>query len=351
MIVSVLRIIDKNSMEPLKILNNQFIDSFNRIHDYLRISLTERCNLRCFYCMPKEGIPLRDKSHFMKSEEIFRIAKLFTDLGVKKIRLTGGEPLIRKCSHEIIRELGTLNVELAITTNGILVDQFIDTFKEAGIKSINLSLDSLKPERQAIITRRNYFNRILRNIHLLLDEGFHVKINMVVMNKVNDDELIDFVELTKYKPLHVRFIEFMPFNGNEWNWSNGIGYDKMMRTFRSHYTETAILKLNKKPNETAKCFHIEGYLGTFGIISSVTHPFCSTCNRIRLTADGKMKNCLFSPQETDLLNPLRNGENIIPLILKNIHSKKEKRAGMETLDDLFNPAEIMKNRSMVAIGG
>jgi len=287
----------------------------------------------------------------MKPEEVFEIAQKFTQLGVNKIRLTGGEPLIRKCSAEIIRELGTLNTELAITTNGILVDRFIDTFKEAGVKSVNVSLDSLKPERQAQISRRNYFDRILKNVHLLLAEGFQVKVNVVVMNKVNNDELIDFVELTRNHPLHIRFIEFMPFQGNNWNWANGIEYDKMMDVFRTHYDNSTISRMAEKPNETARCYTIDGYKGSFGIIGSVTHPFCSTCNRLRVTADGKMKNCLFSTQETDLLSALRNGQDITPLILASVQSKKAQRAGLDTLDDLHDPSKTEKNRSMVTIGG
>lgn len=326
-------------------------DRFGRAHNYLRISLTERCNLRCFYCMPEEGIPLRDKSHFMKSEEIISMAETFTKLGVNKIRLTGGEPLIRKDAANIIKNLGQLNTELAITTNGILVDQFIDTFKEAGIRSVNVSLDSLNPERQAKISRRNYFDRIFSNVHLLLKEGFEVKLNMVVVEKVNDDELIDFIELTKEKPLHVRFIEFMPFNGNNWSWSKGIGLHQMMEEFRQYYGDASILKQPEKQNETARSYSIDGYQGTFGIISSVTQPFCSTCNRIRITADGKMKNCLFSAHETDLLTPLREGKDITPIIFKTIQSKKSQRGGMDTWEDINNLNLTQKNRSMVSIGG
>jgi len=329
----------------------ELVDSFGRKHDYLRISLTERCNLRCSYCMPDEGIPLRDKSNFMSREEVFKIAQTFTQLGVKKIRLTGGEPLIRKCAHDIIKDLSTLDVDLAITTNGILVDEFINTFEESGIKSVNVSLDSLKPERQESISRRNYHDRIMKNIYLLLEKGFKVKLNMVVMNKVNDDELIDFIELTKDKPLHIRFIEFMPFNGNKWDWAKGIGYDTMMSKIISHYGESPIRKFTESPNETAKGFSLINYQGTFGIISSITNPFCDTCNRIRVTADGKMKNCLFSANETDLLNPLRNGMNLIPLITDSIHSKKLERAGMHTSEDLHNSNTHSKNRSMIAIGG
>lgn len=329
----------------------QLVDSFGRVHDYLRISLTERCNLRCTYCMPEEGIPLRDKSHFMRNEEIIEIAKIYTKLGVKKIRLTGGEPLVRKGADDIIRKLGSLGVELVITTNGILVDQFIDVFKEAGIKSVNISLDSLIPERQAKISRRDYFDRIMSNIDLMLKEGFTVKINMVVMNGVNDDELVDFVQLTKDKPLHIRFIEFMPFNGNKWDWSKGIGLKDMMNTFNASFGKSNITPLLAKKNDTAKCYSVKGYQGTFGIIASITNPFCSTCNRIRLTADGKIKNCLFSSDETDLLNPFRNGEDIVPLIVKSIDKKKAVRSGMDTVEDLHDESLIEKNRSMISIGG
>ena len=329
----------------------QLVDSFGRVHDYLRISLTERCNLRCTYCMPEDGIPLREKSHFMRNEEIYEIAKIYSKLGVNKIRITGGEPLVRKGSADIIRKLGSLGVELVITTNGILVDQFIDVFKEAGIKSVNVSLDSLIPERQAKISRRDYFNRIMNNIDLLLQEGFTVKINVVVMNDVNDNELVDFIQLTKDKPLHIRFIEFMPFNGNKWDWSKGIGFKDMMNTFHAYFGKDNIAALVPKKNDTAKCYAINGYQGTFGIIASVTNPFCSTCNRIRLTADGKIKNCLFSSDETDLLGPFRKGEDIVPLIVKSIDKKKAIRSGMDTIEDLHNQTLIDKNRSMISIGG
>ncbi len=285
----------------------------------------------------------------MTGKEVLTMAETFTRLGVKKIRLTGGEPLVRKDAHQIIRNLGHLDAELAITTNAVLVDQYIDTFKEAGIRSVNVSLDSLQAERQAKISRRDYFERIIRNIFLLMDEGLKVKINMVVMKNINDDELIDFVELTKDNSLQVRFIEFMPFQGNRWNWANGIGLNDMMATFNNFYGR--ILKKQEQPNETARCYQVPGYKGSFGIISSVTQAFCSTCNRIRVTADGKMRNCLFADRETDLLTPLRTGEDITPLIVKTIQTKKATRAGLNTMADLNDPSRHEQNRSMVAIGG
>ncbi|MCB0429097.1 MAG: GTP 3',8-cyclase MoaA [Flavobacteriales bacterium] len=327
------------------------IDSFGRRHNYLRISLTDRCNLRCFYCMPEEGIDLAQRSSLMQAEEVIAMAKKFIALGVDKIRLTGGEPLVRNDAHGIIKALGALPVELAVTTNGILVDRFVDTFKAAGIRSVNVSLDSLVEERQVRISHRNYFRRILDNVKLLQDGSFHLKLNMVVMKGVNDDELTDFVELTRNTSLHVRFIEFMPFRGNKWTWAQGFGYDEIMEVLTARYGADNITRLQANPNETARCFTVNGYMGTFGIIGSVTHPFCSDCNRIRLTADGKLKNCLFSNGETDLLTPMREGRDVTPLILQNIRSKAWQRGGMNSLKDMSDPERITQNRSMVAIGG
>ena len=325
----------------------QLIDSFNRVHDYLRISITDKCNLRCYYCMP-DDLPRGYFSNavWMSPEEINSIASTFIKLGVKKIRITGGEPLVRKEAGRIIELLSRHSLELAITTNGIYVDEFIENFRQAGIKSVNISLDTLKPDRYFSITRRNYFSKVLSNIYLLLKNDFRVKVNTVLTKSVNDEEIIDFVEWTKEFPLHVRFIEFMPFEGNKWDWNNGISFEELLKKIKTNYGEK-ILRLNDAKNDTARNFSVNGYKGTFAIISSVTNPFCDTCNRLRLTADGKMKNCLFSNTETDLLTPLRNGEDIVPLILQSVQGKKEVRAGITTLDEFAK----QKNRAMVAIGG
>lgn len=323
-------------------------DSLGRIHNYLRISLTERCNLRCFYCMPEEGIPLRNKASFMRQEEVLEIAKIFTELGVNKIRLTGGEPLIRKDVDQIIRGLSKLPVELGVTTNGVLADKFVNVFKDSGVSSINFSLDSLIKEKQILISRIDYFDRILSNIQLYVDQGFEVKINAVVMKNVNDHELIDFVEWTKDQPLHVRFIEFMPFDGNKWNWDKKVSHKEMLDKILNHYSSTSVYKLVDKPHDTAKNYRVAGYKGTFGIISPVTNPFCDTCNRIRLTADGKIKSCLFSESEIDLLQTYRQGKDIVPLILKSIWHKKAVRGGIDSFED--GTSRITK-RSMVSIGG
>ncbi|MCC6370326.1 MAG: GTP 3',8-cyclase MoaA [Bacteroidia bacterium] len=325
-------------------------DQFGRVHDYLRISLTERCNLRCVYCMPEQGIVLRPKSQFMTTQEVIQLATHFVDLGVNKIRLTGGEPLVRNDAKEIIEGLSKLGVQLAISTNGILVDKFLETFKSAKIRSVNISLDSLNEEKFNSVTRRQEFQKVMSNIHTLLKENFHVKLNAVIMKGVNDHEIMDFINFTKNHNIHFRFIEFMPFNGNKWDWNKGLSYKEMMERVNLYFPGK-VIKLEDKKNDTSKSYRIEGYKGTFAIISSVTNPFCDTCNRLRLTADGKLKNCLFSQNETDLLGALRNGADIKPLIYESVWNKKSVRGGMDTFEDLSNSDLNQKNRSMIAIGG
>lgn len=328
----------------------QLIDKFGRVHDYLRISLTERCNLRCFYCMPECGIPLRDNNIFMTEEETIGIAKIFTELGVNKIRLTGGEPLIKKNAKELIEGIGKLPVKLAITSNGVLVDKFVDTFKKANLKTINISIDSIDKEKFNEITRRNHYDRIVNNIELLLTEGFRVKLNVVAIRGVNDNEIHSFINLSKDYDLAVRFIEFMPFDGNKWNWDKMLSYKEIMGKVNTHFTEPNVIRIEDEPNDTSKNYRIEGYKGTFGIISPVSNPFCESCNRIRLTADGKIKNCLFSQEEFDILTPYRNGEDIKPLIQNAINEKHKERGGIDSFGVDFD-SDKFKNRSMTAIGG
>lgn len=326
-------------------------DTFGREHTYLRISLTERCNLRCTYCMPEEGILLSPKAHIMTYDEIYTIAKTFVDKGVTKIRITGGEPLIRKDIPIILEKLASLPVELVITTNGVIVDRFIDTFKTCGIKNINVSLDSLDKEKFNLITRRNNFKRVYDNIQLLVNNGFNVKVNTVLIKGFNDNEIVDFVAFTKDLPICLRFIEFMPFDGNKWNIKKMVSYDEIMQYLSIFYSDKQIERLQDAPNDTSKNYHIKGFKGTFAIISSVTNPFCDSCNRLRLTANGRLKNCLFSATESDLLTALRTGNSIEPIIEKAVQAKFKVRGGMDTLQKLQQPNLHSQNRSMIAIGG
>jgi molybdenum cofactor biosynthesis protein A len=326
------------------------VDKFGRVHDYLRISLTERCNLRCVYCMPEEGVKLRDKANFMTSEEVIAIAKVFVGMGIKKIRLTGGEPLIKRDVKNVLLELGKLPVELTITTNAVLVDKFIDTFKEAGIKSVNVSLDSLDGDSFNQISRRKYFDKIKANIDLLIEEGFHVKVNAVVIRDLNEHEIPAFIDWTRNENVHIRFIEFMPFDGNQWDWNKKVPYKEMLDIAEKHFGAESITKIEDKKNDTARCYKLIDGKGTFGIIASITNPFCDTCNRIRLTADGKIKNCLFSESETDLLTAYRKNRDLGLLIRESILDKKKERGGARAFDD-EDFIKNMKNRSMITIGG
>lgn len=330
--------------------SNSLIDSFGRKHDYLRISLTERCNLRCFYCMPEEGIPLRPASHFMSTDEVLGIAEKFVQLGVNKIRLTGGEPLIRSDIESVLRGLAKLPVELAITTNGILIDKYIDLLEECGVTKLNVSLDTLKPEKFNTITRRDYFSRVMNNIRLLIDRKFQVKLNAVIIKGVNEAEIVDFIDFTRENPVEYRFIEFMPFDGNKWNFSKCLSNKEIVERVRDVFGNS-LTRMIDGPNDTAQHYRINGHAGSFAVISSITNPFCDTCNRIRLTADGKIKNCLFSGSETNLLEVYRKGEDITAAILDSVLKKKLRRAGMNDENDLNRQATSFPNRSMVTIGG
>lgn len=324
----------------------QIVDTFGRPHTYLRISLTDRCNLRCFYCMPEEGIELTEKAHIMTLEEILQISKKFIDLGVDTIRLTGGEPLVRKNFDYLVRELSKLGATLKLTTNGILLDKYYDLFGEIGLKKINVSLDSLDKAKNAFITKRDYYDRIMQNIQDGMDRGFQIKLNVVLIKGVNDNEISDFISLTKKKDVTVKFIEFMPFAGNKWDWSKGVSEEEILTLAKKQFGK--VQTLDNPKHSTSNNFQIEGHKGTFGIVSTITNPFCSGCNRLRLTADGKMKNCLFANSETDLLTSHRRGENIEPIILEAIKRKKFSRDGMELKMD---KGHYEQNRSMIAIGG
>lgn len=298
--------------------------------------------------MPEENYSFMPSLHLMQAEEILELAKIFIELGTNKIRLTGGEPLVRKDASAIIKNLSAYPLKLSLTTNGVRIHEFIDEFLEAKIKSINVSLDTLQEDKFQLITRRNNFKRVRDNIDLLLNNNIHVKVNVVVMKGINDSELTEFIAWTKDSPVHVRFIEFMPFSGNRWMSDKVFTWQNMLESIGSKYK---FIKLKDETHDTTKKYSVSGYAGTFSVISTMTAPFCSSCNRMRLTADGKMKNCLFSQNETDLLTALRNGMNIKELILQNIYGKAAERGGqfVENFQEL--QTEEIHNRSMIAIGG
>jgi molybdenum cofactor biosynthesis protein A, bacterial len=325
------------------------LDTHHRNHTYLRISLTDVCNLRCFYCMPDESYDFMHMKHLMQPPEIEEIARVFVGLGVTKIRLTGGEPLARRDFGDIVRRLSALPVELTLTTNAILLHQHLDALQKAGLLGLNVSLDTLSAERFQAITRRDRFEVTMANIRQAIDRGFRVKINMVVMKGINDDELSDFVAWTKDQPVDVRFIEFMPFTGNRWSGERVLSKQEMLDRIAQRYP---IEPLPQDLHATGQPYAVPGHRGTFAIISTMSAPFCAGCNRMRLTADGKMKNCLFSKEETSLLSALREGRPLEPIILTNVLGKAEKLGGQfgdvpfEELE-----GERLINRSMISIGG
>jgi cyclic pyranopterin phosphate synthase len=277
-----------------------------------------------------------------------KLAEIFVSLGVKKIRLTGGEPLVRKDFGQILEELARLPVELTMTTNGILIPQYLESLKKAGVRSINVSLDTLQSEKFFKLTRRDQFAQVWTNILLLLQEGFRVKINAVAMQGQIEEELIDFVRLTRDLPLHVRFIEFMPFTGNHWQAKQVITAAQMLEWVKK---EVEVVKLEDKTHDTAKKYQVPGYAGTFAFITTMSEHFCGSCNRLRLTADGKIKNCLFGKEELDLLGALRQGQEVTPLILQSLSRKHAALGGQFSQDySQANPSAI-ENRSMINIGG
>jgi len=267
---------------------------------------------------------------------------------VSKIRLTGGEPLVRKEFPLILKKLSSLPVELTLTTNGVYIDKQLELIKDCGVKSINISLDSLNPDTFFKITKRDDFHRVMDNIQLLVDSDLHVKVNAVAVSGLIESELADFIEFTRQRPLHVRFIEFMPFDGNKWSSNKVITAGQMLQLVQSVYD---VVKLNDEPHSTAKKFKVVGYEGTFAFITTMSEHFCGDCNRLRITADGKLKNCLFGKEEWDLLAAHRRGEDILPLLVQGVRSKFEKLGGQLNPDYQKIRIENINNRSMIKIGG
>jgi cyclic pyranopterin phosphate synthase len=323
-------------------------DRYHRNHTYLRISLTDACNLRCAYCMPEEHYDFTPAAQLMQPEEIRVIARTFVEMGVTKIRLTGGEPLARKDAALIVRLLASLPVTLALTTNGVLLDRYVPLLREAELQSVNISLDTLSPEKFRKLTRRDRFQNVAGNIRLAVESGFSVKVNMVVIRGWNEAEIPDFIAWTREVPVQVRFIEFMPFAGNHWSGDQVFPLKEMLEMIGSRYP---IEPVTTDPHNTATEYRIPGHRGSFAVISTMSAPFCAGCNRMRLTADGKMKNCLFSRRETDILSALRRGEPIEPLIRENVLEKAEALGGQFGPDFTRVKSENIENRSMISIGG
>ena len=284
----------------------QLLDTFGRVHRDLRISVTDRCNFRCTYCMPPEGLDWLPRSELLTFEEIERVARMLVEhFGVGSIRLTGGEPTVRARLAGLVGMLAPLGTDLALTTNGVTLGLLAGDLAAAGLRRINVSLDSLQPGRFREITLRDDLDRVLDGVDAALAAGLDpVKVNVVVMRDRNDDELLDFAAFGRDKGVEVRFIEYMPLDAEE-GWRSGavVGLDEITQRIG----EVFPFEAHRRGSEPASRFRYLDGRGFFGVVASVTQSFCGSCDRIRLTADGQFRNCLFGLEEYDLRGPLRSG--------------------------------------------
>jgi cyclic pyranopterin phosphate synthase len=327
-------------------------DRFGRTHSYLRISVTERCNLRCIYCMPEEGVPLLPKDELLTFEELERLAAMFVRLGVTKLRLTGGEPLVRRDVDALIARFGALKRHglhrLALTSNALLLERRLRTLRDAGVDAVNLSLDTLRPDRFRRMTLRDGCAETIAAIHAAADVFESVKVNAVVLAGYNDDELVDLATaFAKDRPIEVRFIEYMPFGGKDWGEAL-----KMFPAAQIRARLAEKLSLRDLGNdETAHLYEVDGFRGRIGIISSMTEPFCGTCNRIRLTADGHFRWCLLDEGEIDLRGPMRAGATDAELEQIVEQGLGRKEPGHASAEELVRRQREGHARPMVHIGG
>jgi cyclic pyranopterin phosphate synthase len=322
-------------------------DSFGRVHTYLRISVTDRCNLRCVYCMPYEGIIFKDNKQLLTFEEIVRLARIFVDMGVTKIRLTGGEPLVRRNLEVLAKQLKEIaGLEtLAMTTNATLLAGKARSLKDAGLDALNISLDTFQKERFVQISRRDDFDQVMAGIEAAFEFGFSsIKLNMVVIGGLNDDEVMDFADFAAQRQVNVRFIEYMPFKNNGWAADRVVTFADIKQRIASKYE---LRPIETEPSAVAKDFSIVGGKGSLSFISSMSDSFCATCNRVRLTSDGALKSCLFYPAELSLRDAMRAGaddERLLQLIREALWQKPEAHPPAEEI-----AAE--ENRTMIEIGG
>jgi GTP 3',8-cyclase len=330
-------------VEPLR-------DSWNREIKSVRISVTDKCNFRCTYCMPAEGLEWLGRNEILSFEEIARLAGVLARVGVDEVRLTGGEPLVRRDVPELVRMLAAIDGirDLSLTTNGVLLDRFAAPLVEAGLRRINVSLDSLNHVRFAEITRRDALDAVLRG----LDEAERfpelrpIKINCVAVKGFTETEVPALAELSRRKPYVVRFIEFMPLDADEaWREDDVLTGGEIRAIIEERYG--ALVEIPAKASSTARRFRFADGAGEIGFVNPVSEPFCSSCDRIRLTADGQLRTCLFSRREWDLKRPLRDGatdEELTDLIRFAVRHKELKHK-------INDPGFVRASRSMSQIGG
>ncbi len=325
------------------------LDKYNRKIDYLRVSVTDLCNLRCIYCMPNEGIPKLPHREILTYEEILRIIEVATRKGVSKVRITGGEPLVRRDIIYFIQELANIPGigDISLTTNGVFLYFLAQELYNAGIHRINVSIDTLKRSKYRKITGKDHFHKVWKGIERAEEVGFKpIKLNMVVMRGLNDNEILDFVRLTLNKSYHIRFIEFMPIGPQGiWHAERFVSGSEIELRIRS-LGEPIPLK-RQKFDGPAKKFRLKFAQGEIGLITPLSDPFCPTCNKLRLTADGRLRSCLLCDDEIDLKGPLRNGcsDGELGDLLVSAIAKKPKAHSFG--EDIFTKC----SRPMIKIGG
>ena len=325
-------------------------DSFGRTIRDLRISVTDRCNFRCFYCMPTEAMEWKPKAEILNYEEILRLSELFVSLGVNKLRVTGGEPMLRRDLESLIERLAAIEglADLAMTTNAHFLKTRAKALKQAGLQRITVSLDSLEPERFALLTGRNELSTVLAGIDAAIEADLHpVKINCVSMRGINDDQFLKFATFARERGAHVRFIEFMPLdNGKVWKREMVVTGEEVRQMIHAVYPLERVPSDN--PSETARRWRfVDGSAGEIGFINPVSQPFCGACSRIRLTADGQLRTCLFSHVEHDIKSLLRREapiDELLDFILMTVEKKEERHH--------INDLEFVQPlRTMSCIGG
>jgi cyclic pyranopterin phosphate synthase len=313
----------------------KLVDTFGRLHNYLRVSLTPKCNMRCSYCYETPEEPKT-----LDREFLARIIRVFSELGVNKVKLTGGEPLLRRDIPELVKDINSCpNIKhISLTTNGMLLHRYLDTMADNGLKSCSISIDSLVAPKFAFITGQDVLPKVLEAVHRSVKRLETVKVNCVMMKGINDDELLDFVELTRELPIRLRFIEIMPFTKSVWKEDRFISAKDMLARIAAKYTlET------QEVEPVAYYYQVKGFVGKVGVIASMSEPFCDKCNRLRITSDGKLKVCLHDTRELQL-DPAMNDAEMAAAIWAELQEKKEAHGGMDVLAS-------RNNRSMNSIGG
>lgn len=341
---------EQNNSEQGRIETTMITDNYGRTINYLRLAVTDRCNLRCTYCMPEAGLDWLPRRELMTYGEMLRMCSLLVKMGIEKIRITGGEPFVRKDLLPFLKTLSLINglQELALTTNGLLTAPLVPELKITGIKSVNLSLDTLDKNRFIRIARRDGLDKVLKTLELLLTHGIAVKINAVVVKSCNIDDIIPLVQLTKTLPVSVRFIEEMPFNGGTHHVSLEWNYLHILEHIKKHFP--GIRKITDMPHSTSFNYHIPGHKGSVGIIAAYTRSFCGSCNRLRITPTGVLRTCLYDTGKLNLKDAIREGrtDEDLERMMTNAILKKP-IDGWEAQNILI--AQKLEHQSMATIGG